>query len=70
VAIVDGFFTPEEDVKRFEGRRVVLQLEVGARPAFSATGTLLGPFGKGGKCKVSFDVGSAHLVAGARVEMA
>jgi len=66
VVIVEGFFTPEEDVKRFEGRQVLILDKVGVAPAI---GSLLSPFGKGGKCKVNFGKGSPPPFVGARVEM-
>ena len=59
--ICEGLFRPEEDVRLFEGRPVHCfpppdQTEgiggVGSTGVIA--GVLIGPFGKGGKCKVEF----------------
>jgi len=63
VAIADGLFDPEEDVRLFEGRGVVAGgREVPAPgaplPPGAVLGVVIGPFGKAGKCKVAFPAGA------------
>jgi selenocysteine-specific elongation factor len=50
MAIISGFFAPEINIKEKAGWRVVI-------PSTGEEGFILGPFGKAGKCKVSFQRG-------------
>lgn len=56
--ICEGLFRPEEDVRLFEGRpvRCLPQSEKTEGSESVVVGILVGPFGKGGKCKVEFSV--------------
>lgn len=54
-AIISGFFAPEVNIKELAGTTVVI-------PGTSEHGSIVGPFGKAGKCKVTFDEGiSANI---------
>ena len=61
VAIISGFFAPEVNVKEKAGIAVVI-------PSTGDEGTIVGPFGKAGKCKVSFEQGTSAEV-GAKAEL-
>jgi len=61
LAIVDGFFTPEIDIREKKGMKVVIV-------STKEEGTVLGPFGKAGKCKVSFESGISAQI-GAKAEL-
>jgi hypothetical protein len=61
-AIVAGFFTPEVDIRPMVGRKVWI-------PSTQEEGKIAGPFGKAGKCKVSFDVGISESAAGSKAEL-
>jgi hypothetical protein len=50
MAIISGFFTPEVNIKEKVGTKVLI-------PSTSEEGSIVGPFGKAGKCKVSFPGG-------------
>ena len=64
VVIVDGFFDPSEDARLFEGRTVR------RGGAGAPVGVLLGPFGKGGKCKVALEPEAAPSVGvGAKLDL-
>jgi hypothetical protein len=62
LAIVTGFFTPEVDVRPMVGRKVWI-------PSTKEEGTIAGPFGKAGKCKVSFEDGISEAAAGSKAEL-
>ena len=52
VYIVHGMFLPEEDIRPFVGKRVVVKTD--STPTGAVVhGEILGPFGKAGKCKIS-----------------
>lgn len=55
IVIVSGFFAPEINIKDKVGTGVVI-------PATNEEGQVLGPFGKAGKCKVSFENGTSAQV--------
>ena len=59
LAIVSGAFTMEEDIRSHAGAPVRLEVVDGA-----ATGSLVGPFAKLGKCKVRFEEKDATIGAG------
>jgi selenocysteine-specific elongation factor len=61
VAIISGLFAPEINVKERAGGIVVI-------PRTGECGTILGPFGKAGKCKVAFNDGISANV-GDKVEL-
>eukprot|EP00532_Pseudo-nitzschia_australis_P000469 CAMPEP_0168191100 /NCGR_PEP_ID=MMETSP0139_2-20121125/17317_1 /TAXON_ID=44445 /ORGANISM="Pseudo-nitzschia australis, Strain 10249 10 AB" /LENGTH=956 /DNA_ID=CAMNT_0008114215 /DNA_START=569 /DNA_END=3439 /DNA_ORIENTATION=+ len=46
-AIISGLFTPDVDIRQMIGRKIWI-------PSTREEGTISGPFGKAGKCKVSF----------------
>mmetsp|Transcript_103813 Transcript_103813/g.211862 ORF Transcript_103813/g.211862 Transcript_103813/m.211862 type:complete len:810 (+) Transcript_103813:677-3106(+) len=46
-AIISGLFTPDVDIRQMVGRKIWI-------PSTKEEGTITGPFGKAGKCKVSF----------------
>ena len=50
MAIISGFFAPEINIKEKAGRVVLI-------PSTGEEGSIVGPFGKAGKCKVSFAEG-------------
>jgi selenocysteine-specific elongation factor len=55
VAIISGFFAPEVNIKELVGATVVVTRT-------NEQGMIVGPFGKAGKCKVSFEQGiSANI---------
>ena len=61
IVIVEGFFTPEINVREKVGLKVrVVNSDY--------EGTIMGPFGKAGKCKVSFEDGIPSMVGG-KVEL-
>jgi hypothetical protein len=60
-AIISGFFAPEVNIKERAGVKVVI-------PSTKDVGTIVGPFGKAGKCKVSFEAGTSAEV-GAKAEL-
>jgi selenocysteine-specific elongation factor len=55
IIIVAGFFAPEINIKEKAGTAVLI-------PATNDEGKVLGPFGKAGKCKVSFQAGTSAQV--------
>jgi len=62
--IVAGFFSPEINVREHAGRGVKIVGEEGV------IGKIEGPFGKAGKCKVSFEGGlPAEGTVGKRVDL-
>mmetsp|Transcript_26627 Transcript_26627/g.53054 ORF Transcript_26627/g.53054 Transcript_26627/m.53054 type:complete len:205 (+) Transcript_26627:369-983(+) len=61
VAIVAGFFSVEENIRNWIGRDVLVL-------ATSEKGSIVGPFGKAGKCKISFEAG-VHAPVGSKVRM-
>jgi selenocysteine-specific elongation factor len=63
-AIVAGFFTPEVDIRLKVGRKVWI-------PSTQEEGEIVGPFGKAGKCKVSFEEsgGISESAVGAKAEL-
>jgi selenocysteine-specific elongation factor len=60
-AIIAGFFTPEINIREKVGRKVFI-------PSTNEEGTIEGPFGKAGKCKVAFEDGISAPV-GAKAEL-
>ena len=62
IAIVSGLFTPEVDIRQMVGRTVWI-------PSTKEEGTIAGPFGKAGKCKVSFEKGISDHAVGAKAEL-
>jgi len=46
-AIISGLFTPDVDIRQMVGRKIWI-------PSTKEEGVITGPFGKAGKCKVSF----------------
>mmetsp|Transcript_34561 Transcript_34561/g.83459 ORF Transcript_34561/g.83459 Transcript_34561/m.83459 type:complete len:791 (+) Transcript_34561:247-2619(+) len=63
-AIISGFFTPEVDIRLKAGRKVWI-------PSTQEEGKIVGPFGKAGKCKVSFEDsgGVSESAVGAKAEL-
>jgi selenocysteine-specific elongation factor len=61
MAIIAGFFTPEINVKEKVGKRVLI-------PSTNEEGQIAGPFGKAGKCKVTFEGGISAAV-GTKAEL-
>lgn len=61
LAIIAGFFTPEINIREKVGTRVRI-------PSTQEEGKIAGPFGKAGKCKVSFEKGLSAPV-GAKAEL-
>ena len=61
-AIIAGFFPPEINIRERVGSRVVI-------PSMKANGKIAGPFGKAGKCKVTFDDGISVEATGAIAEL-
>lgn len=61
MAIIAGFFAPEINIKERAGAKVVI-------PSTSEEGAIAGPFGKAGKCKVSFPNGISASV-GSKAEL-
>lgn len=61
-AIVAGFFSPERDIRQRVGQKVWI-------PSTQEEGRIVGPFGKAGKCKVSFDGGISEAATGAKAEL-
>ena len=61
-AIITGFFSPEINIRERVGARVVI-------PSTKESGKIAGPFGKAGKCKVTFDDGISAEVTGAIAEL-
>ena len=61
MAIITGFFAPEINIKERAGAKVVI-------PSTSEEGMIVGPFGKAGKCKVSFAEGVSASV-GSKAEL-
>jgi hypothetical protein len=63
MAIISGLFAPEINIKERAGAVVVI-------PSTGEVGAILAPFGKAGKCKVSFDNGiSANIGDKAELRM-
>jgi hypothetical protein len=62
LVIVDGLFGPEVDVNQYNGCK--LHVDVAAalngNPVTTVVGTIVGAFGKGGKCKATFPIGSVQ----------
>jgi selenocysteine-specific elongation factor len=62
-AIISGLFTPDVDIRQMVGRTIWI-------PSTKEEGTISGPFGKAGKCKVSFsDKGISENAVGAKAEL-
>ena len=61
MAIISGFFTPEVNIREHAGAKVVI-------PSTKEEGKIVGPFGKAGKCKVSFEQGIS-AEAGTKAEL-
>eukprot|EP00525_Craspedostauros_australis_P009392 CAMPEP_0198131538 /NCGR_PEP_ID=MMETSP1442-20131203/56397_1 /TAXON_ID= /ORGANISM="Craspedostauros australis, Strain CCMP3328" /LENGTH=127 /DNA_ID=CAMNT_0043792371 /DNA_START=27 /DNA_END=410 /DNA_ORIENTATION=+ len=61
MAIIAGFFTPEINIRDKVGQRVFV-------PSTNEEGTVAGPFGKAGKCKVNFPKGIS-AEPGAKAEL-
>ena len=61
MAIIAGFFAPEINIKEKAGRVVII-------PSTNEKGSIVGPFGKAGKCKVAFEEGVSAAV-GAKAEL-
>lgn len=61
VVIVEGFFNPEINIREKVGLKVRVTNS-------DYEGTIMGPFGKAGKCKVSFEDGIPSMV-GAKAEL-
>jgi selenocysteine-specific elongation factor len=62
MAIVSGFFGPETDIRQKRGQKVRI-------PSTQEEGEITGPFGKAGKCIVSFIEGISESAVGARAEL-
>jgi hypothetical protein len=62
MAIVAGLFTPEVDIRPMAGRKVWI-------PSTREEGMIAGPFGKAGKCKVSFEGGISESAVGSKAEL-
>lgn len=62
IAIVSGLFSQEEDIRAY------VRLGMVVRSPNGAQGTLRGPFGKTGKCKIAF-VGKASVQVGDHVHV-
>lgn len=60
--IVEGLFTPEENIREVAGSQVSVQ-------GTDLIGTISGPFGKAGKCKITFNPGVPVEVVGKKVHM-
>lgn len=60
VAVVSGFFTPAINIKEFAGTKVKVGEDVGS---------IVGAFGKAGKCKVSFPTGISPDTVGSKAEL-
>jgi len=62
-AIISGLFTPDVDIRQMVGRIIWI-------PSTKEEGTIAGPFGKAGKCKVSFaEKGISESAVGAKAEL-
>jgi selenocysteine-specific elongation factor len=61
MAILSGFFAPEVNIKDHVGAKVLV-------PSTREEGSIVGPFGKAGKCKVSFEQGIS-VEAGTKAEL-
>jgi selenocysteine-specific elongation factor len=61
VAIISGFFAPEVNIKERAGIKVFV-------PSTNEEGSVVGPFGKAGKCKVAFEQGLSAEV-GSKAEL-
>lgn len=62
-AIISGLFTPDVDIRQMVGRTIWI-------PSTKEEGTIAGPFGKAGKCKVSFaEKGISENAVGAKAEL-
>lgn len=61
MAIISGFFAPEVNIKDHAGTKVLVV-------STKEEGSIVGPFGKAGKCKVSFESGISAEV-GAKAEL-
>ena len=55
MAIISGLFSPEINIKERAGTVVVI-------PSTAEEGTIVGPFGKAGKCKVAFECGVSAII--------
>ena len=62
MAIISGLFKPEVDIRQMVGRTIWI-------PSTKEEGSISGPFGKAGKCKVSFDKGISENAVGAKAEL-
>ena len=62
-AIISGLFTPDVDIRQMVGRTIWI-------PSTKEEGAITGPFGKAGKCKVSFaEKGISESAVGAKAEL-
>jgi hypothetical protein len=61
MAILSGFFAPEVNIKDHVGVKVLV-------PSTKEEGSIVGPFGKAGKCKVSLEQGIS-VEAGTKAEL-
>ena len=62
-AIISGIFTPDVDIRQMVGRIIWI-------PSTKEEGVISGPFGKAGKCKVSFaEKGISEHAVGAKAEL-
>jgi hypothetical protein len=64
---VDGLFGPEVDVNQYNGCKLHVAVAVlNGNPVTATTttttvvGSIVGAFGKGGKCKATFPIGSVQ----------
>ena len=60
IVIVSGLFTPEINIRNHVGTKVHVGNE---------EGSIVGPFGKAGKCKVSFEPNGIQVPIGTKVKM-
>jgi len=68
MAVISGFFAPEVNVKELAGTKVVVVTK-NDDGTTKETGTIVGPFGKAGKCKVSFEHGLSANAVGSKAEI-
>jgi len=62
MVVVEGFFTPDVNVREKIGEKV----RVGTS---GEEGSIAGPFGKAGKCKVTFPEGVSEKLVGSKVQL-
>ena len=65
VVIVQGLFAPEINIRHFVGRG----LGIVGEDDGASVGKVSGPFGKAGKCKVSFECGLGEDAVGKKVKL-